>query len=111
MTIFLGGFTPTFFQSLQFFSLLRLSCKRMSDYCMWAAEAIGVQRDLKNFVYEVSIIDIRRPEKRLIRTDYCLNEMSDEDLFKKCIMFPNSILSSYSSNGMVSYHFKIKKGI
>lgn len=78
---------------------------------MWAAEAIGVQSELKNFVYEVSIIDMRRPEKRLIRTDYCLNEMPEEDLFKKCIMFPNTILSTYSSSGMVSYHFKIKKGI
>ncbi|XP_030764222.1 uncharacterized protein LOC115888598 [Sitophilus oryzae] len=96
---------------LAFDHIFRLTCKRVSDYCMWAAEAIGVQSELKNFVYEVSIIDVRRPEKRLIRTDYCLNEMPEEDLFKKCIMFPNSILSSYSSHGMVSYHFKIKKGV
>ncbi|XP_050295438.1 uncharacterized protein LOC126735479 [Anthonomus grandis grandis] len=97
---------------IEFDHIFRLTCKRMNEYCMWAAEVIGVQSELKlNFVYEVSIIDLRRPEKRLIRTDYCLNEMPEDDLFKKCIMFPNSILSAYSHNGMVSFQFKIKKGI
>ncbi|CAG9762200.1 unnamed protein product [Ceutorhynchus assimilis] len=96
---------------LAFENIFRLTCKRVGEYCMWAAEAMGTQGELKNFVYEISIIDMRRPEKRLIRTDYCLNEMPEDDLSRKCIMFPNSILTAYSSNGMVSYHFKIKKGI
>ncbi|XP_076268484.1 uncharacterized protein LOC143201364 isoform X1 [Rhynchophorus ferrugineus] len=94
---------------LAFDHIFRLTCKRMTDYCMWAAEAIGCQSESKKFVYEVSIIDMRHPEKRLIQTNYCLNETPEEDLFRKCIMFPNSILSSYTIGGMVSYHFKIKK--
>ncbi|KAL1512792.1 hypothetical protein ABEB36_002322 [Hypothenemus hampei] len=96
---------------LAFDHIFRLTCKRMNDSCMWAAEAIGTPKDLKNFVYEVSIIDIRRPEKRLIRTDYCLNEMPEDDLFKKCVIFQNTTLASYSNNGTISYQFKIKKGI
>lgn len=89
--------------------IFRLACKRVAEHCLWAAEVIGSNGQLNTFVYEVAIVDMRRPEKKLIRTDYCLNEMSEDELFKRCIMFPNSILSSYSNHGMVTFHFTIKE--
>ncbi|XP_060525075.1 uncharacterized protein LOC132701291 [Cylas formicarius] len=91
--------------------IFRLTCRRWGDSYMWASEIIGVQNDTKSFVYEVSIIDIKKPEKRLIRTDYCLKEMIEDELLKKCVALPNRILSSYSNNGMVQFHFRVKKGM
>lgn len=74
-----------------------------------AAEIVGTKNDSKTFIYEVSIIDMRRPEKKLIRTDYCLNEMAEDELFKKCIMFPNSVLSAYSNHGMITFNITIRE--
>ncbi|XP_072391153.1 E3 ubiquitin-protein ligase sina-like [Diabrotica undecimpunctata] len=89
--------------------IFRITCRRVAEHCLMAAEIVGSKNDLKTFVYEVSIIDMRRPEKKLIRTDYCLNEMPEDELFKKCIMFPNSVLSSYSNHGMVTFNVAIKE--
>ncbi|KAJ8965966.1 hypothetical protein NQ314_003814 [Rhamnusium bicolor] len=89
--------------------IFRLTCKRIPEHCLWAAEIFGSYDRSKTFVYEVSIIDMQKPEKRLIRTDHCLEEMREDDLFQRCIMFPNSILTAFSVNGMVTFHFTIKE--
>ncbi|CAH1101726.1 unnamed protein product [Psylliodes chrysocephalus] len=89
--------------------IFRLTCKRVAEHCLMAAEIVGTKNDSKTFIYEVSIIDMRRPEKKLIRTDYCLNEMAEDELFKKCIMFPNSVLSAYSNHGMITFNITIRE--
>ncbi|KAJ8976415.1 hypothetical protein NQ317_005335 [Molorchus minor] len=82
--------------------IFRLTCKRVAEHCLWAAEVLGANNNQPVFIYEVDIVDTKRPEKKLIPTDYCLTEMSEDELFKRCILFPNSILSSYSNHGMSS---------
>ncbi|XP_074042267.1 uncharacterized protein [Leptinotarsa decemlineata] len=94
---------------IAFNHIFRLTCKRFAEHCLMAAEICGCKSGEKTFVYEVAIIDMSRPEKKLIRTDYCLNEMPDDELFKRCIMFPNTVLTSYSNHGMVTFHFMIKQ--
>lgn len=84
--------------------IFRLTRKRINEYWLWAIDIIGSKSDSQLFAYEISIIDARRPEKKLIRTDYCLQQMSDDELFKKCIMFPNGVLSSYSTNEIGRAH-------
>ncbi|XP_049818334.1 uncharacterized protein LOC126264434 [Aethina tumida] len=88
-------------------NIFRISCKRSGDYCFWAVEVIGTNL-MGTYTYEVTIYDVRRREKKLTRSDYCLMEMPEEELFKKCIMFPNTILSSYSNNGVVNSRLSIK---
>lgn len=89
--------------------IFRVCCKRIAEYCLWAVEVFGTNRDSKTFIYEVAIIDTRRPEKKLIKTDYCLSDVSEEELFKRCVMFPGSALSSYSNCGMVTFFVTIKE--
>ncbi|CAG9864102.1 unnamed protein product [Phyllotreta striolata] len=94
---------------IAFNHIFRLTCRRTMDYCYMAVEIIGCKSELKTFVYEVSIMDVRKPEKKLIRTDYCLSELSEDEVYKKCIMFPNSVLSSYSNHGVVTFNISIKE--
>ncbi|CAH1999633.1 unnamed protein product [Acanthoscelides obtectus] len=94
---------------IAFNQIFRLSCKKNADHCLWAAEVYGSNIDMKTYVYGVTLMDMRRPEKKFIRTDYCLSDVSEEELSKRCIMFPNSILSSYSNHGMLTFHFNIKE--
>ncbi|KAG5888201.1 hypothetical protein JTB14_036212 [Gonioctena quinquepunctata] len=94
---------------IAFNHIFRLTCKRVAEHCLMAAEVFGCKNDSKTFVYEVAIIDMKRPEKKLIRTDYCLNEMPEDELFKRCIMFPNTVLSSYSNHGMITFHFMVRE--
>lgn len=89
--------------------IFRVCCKRIAEYCLWAVEVFGANSASKMFVYEVAIIDTRRPEKKLIKSDYCLSDVSEEELFKRCIIFPCSALSSYSNCGMITFFVTIKE--
>lgn len=89
--------------------IFRICCKRIAEYCLWAVEIFGANSHSKTFMYEVAIIDTRRPEKKIIKTDYCLTDVSEEELFKRCIMFQSSALSSYSNCGMVTFFVTVKE--
>ncbi|CAG9820865.1 unnamed protein product [Phaedon cochleariae] len=117
-----SGYTETFRMDQNFYNKLcdrkcviafnhifRLTCRRFADQCLMAVEIIGYKDESKTFIYEVAIIDMRRPEKKVIRTDYCLTEMHEDELLRRCITFPNTILSAYSSNGVVTYSFMIRE--
>ncbi|CAH0546243.1 unnamed protein product [Brassicogethes aeneus] len=88
--------------------IFRVSCKRTGDHCFWAVEIFGSGNERKTYVYEITIMDVKKPEKKITRTDYCLNEMAEDELFRKCIMFPNTILCSYSSTGLITFNLTIK---
>lgn len=89
--------------------IFRVCYKRVSEYCLWAVEVFGMNSHSKLFVYEVAIIDTRRPEKKHIKTDYCLSDVTEEELFKRCVMFPSSSLTSYSNCGMITFFVTIKE--
>lgn len=90
-------------------NIFRLNFKRNSDYSYWAVEVLRKQDETDVFIYDIGIIDIRKPDRKLIRCDLCFTETNSDDIFKKCILFPNNILASYASNGMFTYYCQIHK--
>jgi hypothetical protein len=90
-------------------NIFRLSFKRNSDYSFWAVEVLRKKDDDSVFIYDIGIIDMRKPDRKLIRCDLCFTDTNCEELFKKCILFPNNILASYACNGMFTYYCQIRK--
>ncbi|EFA06060.1 E3 ubiquitin-protein ligase sina [Tribolium castaneum] len=90
-------------------NIFRLSFKRNSDYSFWAVEVLRKKEEDAVFIYEIGIIDMRKPDRRLIRCDVCFTDTNSEELFKKCILFPNNILASYACNGVFTYYCQIRK--
>ncbi|KAJ3649036.1 hypothetical protein Zmor_020798 [Zophobas morio] len=90
-------------------NIFRLSFKRNSDYSFWAVEVLRRKEEDAVFVYDIGIIDMRKPDRKLIRCDLCFTDTNIEELFKKCILFPNNILASYACNGMFTYYCQIRK--
>ncbi|RZC33749.1 Sina domain containing protein [Asbolus verrucosus] len=90
-------------------NIFRLSFKRNSDYSFWAVEVLRKKDEDSVFIYDIGIIDMRKPDRKLIRCDLCFTDTNCEDLFKKCILFPNNILASYACNGMFTYYCQIRK--
>lgn len=90
-------------------NLFRLTFKRNSDYSFWAVEVLRKKEEDAVFIYDIGIIDMRKPDRKLLRSDLCFIDVSSDDLMKKCVLFPNNILGSYSCNGIFTYYCQIRR--
>lgn len=73
----------------------------------WSVQVIGPKGDGKKYTCHIVLIDSKNPNKTLVRTDVCQDVTTQDFMFNQCIMIPLSIVSWFSVEGQLQFHYKV----
>ncbi|KAF5301669.1 hypothetical protein FQR65_LT19204 [Abscondita terminalis] len=82
---------------------------RGSHNVYWAVQYVGPKAEAKNYKFEISLLDARNENRKLVRADVCQELTNYDSMFKQAIILPLNLLTMFSTGEGITYSCKIGK--
>ncbi|XP_018330158.1 uncharacterized protein LOC108740355 isoform X2 [Agrilus planipennis] len=89
--------------------IFRVSYEQENGHQNWAVQLVGPKSETKVYSYEITLINERKPHKKLTRLDLCQEYTGNDDIFNHSVKLPSNILSEFTNNGELTYLVRILK--
>lgn len=73
----------------------------------WSVQLIGAKGEAKNYTCHIGLVDLKHPNRKLIRTDLCQDMSTQDFMFNQCIVMPLNVVYWFSNNGQLQFYYKV----